>query len=158
MMTCIFCEREINNVGSLAAHQKVCPQNPNRIRYVRSAKAGAQKGQVPWNKGKKMGLTEYHSQLRRDDAEVFVENSTHARHLIRERLINHEMIDYQCEICGLGPVWQGKPMPLVLDHKNGVSNDNRIENLRFVCSNCDSQLPTYKSKNRKRKHKPRDSG
>lgn len=27
---------------------------------------------------------------------------------------------------------------------------NRIENLRFVCSNCDSQLDTYKSKNKKK--------
>jgi len=41
----------------------------------------------------------------------------------------------------------GKPMPLILDHINGINNDNRIENLRFVCSNCDTQLPTYKSKN-----------
>lgn len=40
-------------------------------------------------------------------------------------------------------------MPLILDHVNGINNDNRIENLRFVCSNCDSQLHTYKSKNRK---------
>lgn len=49
---------------------------------------------------------------------------------------------------GLGSEWQGKPMPLILDHINGINNDNRLENLRFVCSNCDSQLPTYKSKNR----------
>jgi len=40
-------------------------------------------------------------------------------------------------------------MPLILDHINGVNNDNRLENLRFVCSNCDSQLDTYKSRNRK---------
>ena len=33
-------------------------------------------------------------------------------------------------------------------HNNGIAWDNRIENLRFVCSNCDSQLPTYKSRNK----------
>jgi hypothetical protein len=38
-------------------------------------------------------------------------------------------------------------MVLILDHINGYNNDNRIENLRFVCSNCDSQLDTYKSRN-----------
>ena len=44
--------------------------------------------------------------------------------------------------------WCGKPMPLILDHINGINNDNRLENLRFVCSNCDSQLDTYKSRNK----------
>ena len=37
-------------------------------------------------------------------------------------------------------------MPLILDHINGINNDNRIENLRFLCSNCDSIQSTYKSK------------
>jgi 5-methylcytosine-specific restriction endonuclease McrA len=42
----------------------------------------------------------------------------------------------------------GKIMPLILDHINGISNDNRIENLRFLCSNCDSIQDTYKGRNR----------
>jgi len=37
---------------------------------------------------------------------------------------------------------------LVLDHIDGDSRNNVRENLRMVCPNCDSQLPTYKSKNR----------
>ena len=40
-------------------------------------------------------------------------------------------------------------MDLVLDHINGVNNDNRLENLRFLCNNCDSQLPTFKARNKK---------
>jgi hypothetical protein len=89
---------------------------------------------------------------RRPDEDVFVENSTYARHHIKRRIIEQNLIEYKCQICGLGPEWQGKPMPLILDHKNGVNNDNRIDNLRFVCSNCDTQLPTYKSKNIKPKN------
>jgi single-stranded DNA-specific DHH superfamily exonuclease len=42
-------------------------------------------------------------------------------------------------------------MPLILDHINGINDDNRLENLRFLCSNCDSIQDTYKSKNRKNK-------
>jgi hypothetical protein len=41
----------------------------------------------------------------------------------------------------------GKTMPLILDHVNGVNNDNRLENLRFLCSNCDSIQDTYKNRN-----------
>lgn len=54
-----------------------------------------------------------------------------------------------CEICG-GIQWCGKPIPLVLDHINGNSEDWSLTNLRLVCGNCDMQLPTYKSRNRGR--------
>lgn len=105
----------------------------------------ASKGCTPWNLGKKVGP----SKLRLSNDEVFIANSSYARHHIKSRILNERMIDYQCACCGLGPEWNGKPMPLILDHINGVNNNNRLENLRFVCSNCDSQLDTYKSRNRK---------
>ena len=38
-------------------------------------------------------------------------------------------------------------MSLILDHVNGVSNDNRIENLRIVCPNCAATLPTHCGRN-----------
>ena len=107
----------------------------------------AKKGSTPWNKGKKIGLTAYHSSIRKDDSEVFVENSTYARHNLKKRILSNNLIEYKCQCCGIGPEWLGKPMPLILDHINGIHNDNRLENLRFVCSNCDSQLPTYKARN-----------
>lgn len=37
---------------------------------------------------------------------------------------------------------------MVIDHINGDATDNRRENLRLLCPNCDSQLPTFKSRNR----------
>lgn len=88
---------------------------------------------------------------RKEDKEVFVENSSYPRHALKNRIIKQNMIPYVCACCNIGPEWQGKPMTLILDHINGISNDNRLLNLRFVCSNCDSQLTTYKSKNRKQK-------
>ena len=54
---------------------------------------------------------------------------------------------HKCEICG-SETWMGKPIPLVLDHINGRASDDRLDNLRLVCCNCDAQLPTYKSKNK----------
>jgi len=52
----------------------------------------------------------------------------------------------KCEICNRTK-WEGKEIPLVLDHINGDPTDDRMVNLRLVCGNCDMQLPTYKSKN-----------
>ena len=53
----------------------------------------------------------------------------------------------RCSICGT-ETWNNMPVPLVCDHINGDSSDNKIENFRIVCCNCDAQLPTFKSKNK----------
>jgi len=54
--------------------------------------------------------------------------------------------NYTCSICGLA-VWNGKNIPLVLDHIDGNSDNWLRTNLRVACPNCDALLPTYKSKN-----------
>ena len=54
MNKCEYCAKEINNKGSLAAHQKQCKDNPNRVPVKRSPKAGAKKGCIPHNKGQSM--------------------------------------------------------------------------------------------------------
>ena len=92
------------------------------------------------------GLGSYVKSIRKDDSEVFVSESTYPRHRLKERIRKQNMIPYECEGCGNKGEWLDKPLPLILDHINGVNNDNRLENLRFMCSNCDSQLPTYKNR------------
>lgn len=44
--------------------------------------------------------------------------------------------------------WNGKELHFVLDHIDGDASNNHQDNLRLICPNCDSQLDTYKSKNK----------
>jgi RNA polymerase subunit RPABC4/transcription elongation factor Spt4 len=73
----------------------------------------------------------------------FVANSKTDRSKIKDRVIKNDLIPYLCSECGLGDEWNGKKLVLHLDHINGVNNDHRLINLRFLCPNCHSQTETY---------------
>ena len=81
--------------------------------------------------------------IKRTPENIFVENSTARQTTLRRWYIRGQYTEYKCAICGLPPMWQGKELVLTLDHINGNSTDDRLENLRWVCPNCDRQLPTY---------------
>lgn len=70
------------------------------------------------------------------------------RHLLKEQ-------NNCCIICNNKNEWNGKLIILVLDHIDGDASNNKRENLRLVCPNCDSQLDTYKSKNKNSARKER---
>ena len=53
-----------------------------------------------------------------------------------------------CAICGMKPEWNNKELVFILDHIDGHASHNYRSNLRMICPNCDSQLDTYKSKNK----------
>ena len=84
---------------------------------------------------------------------VFVSKSSHPRHRVKERILMEELLPYVCAVCGLKPSWQSKSLTLVLDHINGVNNDNRLQNLRFLCPNCNSQTKTFSLGHRRMKNK-----
>lgn len=81
--------------------------------------------------------------------EILVRNSQYSRQSLKKRLIDEGLLKKECHICNQAPEWQGKPLVFVLDHINGVRNDNRIENLRLLCPNCNSQQSTFAGKNNK---------
>jgi hypothetical protein len=68
---------------------------------------------------------------------------------LKQRLINEGVFTAKCNKCG-GVEWLGQPIPLELDHRDGNSKNNNLENLELLCPNCHAQTPTYRGKNRKR--------
>lgn len=54
---------------------------------------------------------------------------------------------YFCSECGIDS-YNNKPITLELEHKNGNSSDNSLDNVCLLCPNCHSQTDTYKSKNK----------
>lgn len=96
-------------------------------------------------KGKSVAMkTNKLNAVRKED--ILKENCKHQRTVLRRYVIKNNLIPYKCAICGCTE-WQGRTLSLELDHINGINNDNRLENLRFLCPNCHSQTSTYGSRN-----------
>jgi len=83
-----------------------------------------------------------------NDEEIFIKNSKACQSVLRKHYKDGAYTEYKCSICGQEPFWNGKELSLTLDHINGNNKDDRIENLRWVCPNCDRQLDTFGSKNK----------
>ena len=71
---------------------------------------------------------------------------TTIRGVIRDYILKEQ--DCKCAICGLPNVWNNKELKFILDHIDGNASNSCKENLCLICPNCDSQLDTYKSKNK----------
>jgi hypothetical protein len=75
--------------------------------------------------------------------EILVGASTYNRTALKRRLYEAGLKPPRCELCGQDEFWRGKRIALILDHANGVRDDNRLENLRIVCPNCAATLDTH---------------
>ena len=52
-----------------------------------------------------------------------------------------------CQTCGITE-HNGMPIKCQVDHINGDSTNNRLDNLRLLCPNCHSQTHTFAGRNK----------
>ena len=80
--------------------------------------------------------------------DILVENSNYTNiGCLKKKLVRFGLLKYECSGCGNVGVWNGKPLTLQLEHKNGKHNDHRLSNLTFLCPNCHSQTDTFSGRN-----------
>lgn len=75
--------------------------------------------------------------------QVMVQHSTYGRHALKQRLLRDGVLQNRCSKCDQSGTWCSEPLVMVLDHINGIPDDHRLENLRMLCPNCNSQQATF---------------
>lgn len=70
--------------------------------------------------------------------------------VLKAALIRENVKQYKCESCGLAE-WRDQPIVLELDHIDGNTLNNAVENLQLLCPNCHSQTPTWRGRGKKGK-------
>jgi hypothetical protein len=95
-------------------------------------------------------LTEHKQQAKLqhwlETGDIGMSPDTTIRGIFRDYILEQQ--NHCCAICGISDEWNGKHLVFVLDHVNGDAAYSARENLRLICPNCDSQLDTFKSKNK----------
>jgi hypothetical protein len=94
-------------------------------------------------------LIEYTKRIKINLSDILINGSSYSRRDLKKRLYDENILERKCCLCGQDENWNGMKISLILDHINGVHNDNRIENLRIVCPNCNAGLDTFAGKNSK---------
>lgn len=79
---------------------------------------------------------------------IFFKGSCVSNTTVKNRILESDLIKYECVLCSNGGFHNGQPLTLQLDHIDGDNKNNEIQNLRFLCPNCHSQTLTFGGRNK----------
>jgi len=96
-----------------------------------------------WNKGKRITT----NSGRDLDSYLQIGGPHITSYRLKNKLLRSRRLENKCNRCGISE-WMEEHLALELDHINGNSYDNRLENLRILCPNCHSQTDTFRAKKR----------
>lgn len=146
---CKYCGKLCKNKNSLAQHECRCSKNPDKIDTEAWNKGSTKEtdirvfSQKMLEANKQKGYRRYQEYLKDNSIAWGIKNmQCYKKYFLEEQ--NH-----CCAICRMKDEWNGKQLVFILDHIDGNADNNNRDNLRLVCPNCDSQLDTFKSKNKK---------
>src|SRR5215213_7447525 len=95
-------------------------------------------GQI-WNKGKTIGPKQPLQRYLKKELQI-------QSYKLKRKLLSEGFLKKICSNCQ-NAEWLGQPIPLELDHINGIRSDNRLSNLRLLCPNCHALTPNYRGRN-----------
>lgn len=95
----------------------------------------------------KLGIDSDHFNVKMtEDAVIktlFRLNHSDTRRNVKKQILKYNVIEYKCNKCGTGPVYNNQPLTIQLHHIDGDRRNNTLENLEFLCPNCHSQTHSY---------------
>jgi hypothetical protein len=145
-MKCKNCFQETNNPKFCSRSCSVTFNNIGRRRH-----GNAPKFCLKCNKKTQSHLSNLCNKCKRkEEYDVKIEKWLSGEIIISGRMIKRYLQETisSCSSCGLQKTWNNKPIVLEIEHIDGNSENNRIENLTLLCPNCHSQTPTFKGRNK----------
>lgn len=148
MYQCNLCNKEFDSYRKLNGHKSIHKQN-GRYSVSRSKKVLKEclscKKLTTSPKYCSMECHrtyEWHKRFNQISEGVVLSEDSMRRYVTETR-------GYKCEECGCGSTWNSKPITLQLDHVNGNSDNNSLDNIRWLCPNCHTQTETWCARNKK---------
>ena len=147
MYNCNICNKEFSSSKSLNGHKYVHREGGRySYRKKRSANICLACGKLTYN-------AKYCNNICQGNHKRKIEFDKLQRgEIVSEGTIKRFIFSFRgrkCEECGIGEEWNNRPLTLQVDHIDGNSDNNSIDNLKILCPNCHTQTHTWCGRNKK---------